>query len=87
MGSEVSGIGALLAERPTAVATPTEDALERRLARFETLGEALDYAARGSRGLNFHDARGALTRPYSFAELRDDALAMAPPDRGRREAR
>ncbi|MBN9990890.1 AMP-binding protein, partial [Listeria monocytogenes] len=41
------------------------------------LGAALDYAASGQRGLNFHDARGALTRPYRFAELRDDALAMA----------
>ena len=77
MGSEVLGISELLAVRPAAAATPTEDALERRFAQFETLGDALDYAARGSRGLNFHDARGALTRPYSFAELREDALAMA----------
>jgi len=41
------------------------------------LGEALDYAASGVRGLNFHDARGTLTRAYPFAELRRDALAMA----------
>lgn len=59
------------------IATPTEDALPRRFADFETLGEALDYAASGTRGLNFHDARGALTRPYSFAELREDALTCA----------
>ncbi len=58
-------------------ATPTEDALPRRFADFATLGEALDYAASGSRGLNFHDARGTLTRPYSFSELRTDALAAA----------
>ena len=58
-------------------ATPTEDALVRRFADFATLGEALDYAATGERGLNFHDARGTLTRPYRFAELRTDALAMA----------
>jgi fatty-acyl-CoA synthase len=57
--------------------TPTLDDLPRRLADFGTLGEALDYAARGVRGLNFHDARGQLLRPYPFAELRDDALAMA----------
>ena len=31
----------------------------------------------GKRGLNFHDARGSLTRAYSFAELREDALAAA----------
>lgn len=57
--------------------TPTEDALPRRLADFATLGDALDYAARGQRGLNFHDARGTLTRAYPFREMRDDALAQA----------
>jgi fatty-acyl-CoA synthase len=58
-------------------ATPTTDLLDRRLADFATLGEALDYAARGRRGMNFHDARGALVRAYPYAELRDDALANA----------
>ena len=43
-------------------ATPTLDTLPRRLADFATLGEALDYAAHGRRGLNFHDARGTLTQ-------------------------
>ena len=62
---------------PKLVGTPTADTLARRFADFETLGEALDYAASGSRGLNFHDARGMLSRAYPFAELRDDALAMA----------
>lgn len=59
------------------VGTPTADTLARRFADFETLGAALDYAATGARGLNFHDARGTLSRAYPFAELRDDALAMA----------
>lgn len=58
-------------------ATPTIDALPRRIADFATLGEALDYAAQGARGLNFHDARGNLARAYPFAELRVDALAHA----------
>ncbi|MGN6375142.1 MAG: fatty acyl-AMP ligase [Sphingomonas sp.] len=58
--------------------TPTvDDTLARRFSDFDTLGEALDYAARGTRGLNFHDPRGALTRAYSFAELRADAIADA----------
>ncbi len=57
--------------------TPTEDRLERRFADFATLGDALDYAATGVRGLNFHDPRGALTRPYPFSEMRDDALRCA----------
>jgi fatty-acyl-CoA synthase len=59
------------------IATPTEDARPRRFADFDTLGEALDYAASGSRGLNFHDARGVLNRPYPFADLREDALTCA----------
>ena len=49
----------------------------RRYSDFETLSEALDYAALGARGLNFHDPRGALARAYPYSELRDDALAMA----------
>ena len=65
------------AETDTRRATPTEDALPRRFADFATLGEALDYAASGVRGLNFHDPRGTLARPYPYAELRTDALAMA----------
>ena len=58
-------------------ATPTLDGLPRRLADFRTLGEALDYAAMGARGLNFHDARGALIRAYPYAELRDAAIGLA----------
>jgi fatty-acyl-CoA synthase len=58
-------------------ATPSDDALPRRFADFATLGEALDYAAGGTRGLNFHDPRGNLIRPYPFAELRGDAIAIA----------
>jgi fatty-acyl-CoA synthase len=57
--------------------TATTDALPRRFADFDTLGEALDYAARGRRGFNFHDPRGQLSRPYLYAELRKDALAAA----------
>ena len=58
-------------------ATPTVDELPRRFSDFDTLGDALDYAAQGQRGFNFHDARAALVRAYPFSELRDDALAAA----------
>jgi fatty-acyl-CoA synthase len=58
-------------------ATPTIDKLPRRLDDFGTIGRALDYAAQGERGLNFHDARGSLTRAYPFSELREDALKQA----------
>ncbi len=57
--------------------TPTLDRLKRRIADFATLGEALDYAAKGNRGMNFHDARGTLIRSYPYSELRQDALAHA----------
>ncbi len=57
--------------------TPTVDDLPRRVADFATVGEALDYAARGRRGLNFHDARGTLERAYAYSELRADSVAAA----------
>ncbi len=57
--------------------TPTHDALPRRFSDFSTLGEALDYAATGNRGLNFHDMRGQLARAYPFAQMQRDALDTA----------
>ncbi|WP_324740347.1 fatty acyl-AMP ligase [Tsuneonella sp. CC-YZS046] len=57
--------------------TPNFCPLERRMSDFATFGEALDYAAQGRRGLNFHDPRGQLIRSYPFSELRADALAVA----------
>lgn len=59
------------------VPTPNADTLPRRFSDFATFCDALDYAARGRRGLNFHDARGNLSRAYPYAELRLDALAVA----------
>jgi fatty-acyl-CoA synthase len=58
-------------------ATPTLDTLPRRLADFATIGHALDYAATGRRGLNFHDARGSLERSYPYSQLREDGLVHA----------
>ncbi|MBP6364245.1 MAG: fatty acyl-AMP ligase, partial [Novosphingobium sp.] len=57
--------------------TPNQDDLPRRFSDFATFGEALDYAAQGKRGLNFHDPRGVLKRVYPYSELREDSLAMA----------
>ena len=59
-------------------ATPTDDGHLRRFSDFATLNEALDYAALGERGINFHDARGSLTRVYRYSELRHDAVAASP---------
>jgi fatty-acyl-CoA synthase len=61
----------------TPVPTPTHDRLPRRFADFATMGEALDYAAQGVRGLNFHDSRATLVRAFPFSELREEALAAA----------
>jgi fatty-acyl-CoA synthase len=63
--------------RTDIAATPTLDDLPRRFSDFATLGEALDYAATGKRGLNFHDPRGNLARAYPFSQLRADALDCA----------
>lgn len=79
MGSEMAHIDQVAAETtPSApVPTATFDDLPRRFADFDTLNEALDYAAAGKRGLNFHDPRGSLSRPYPYAELRSDAIDTA----------
>ena len=80
MLTEVSGTirsGAASRAAAAGVPTPTQDDLPRRFSDFTTLGEALDYAAAGKRGLNFHDPRGNLDRVYPYAELRIDAIAVA----------
>lgn len=70
-------VSAAVAEKTALVSTPNDDAQPRRYADFATFCEALDYAAQGERGFNFHDPRGTLTRVYPFAELRADALVAA----------
>ncbi|XUU61126.1 fatty acyl-AMP ligase [Erythrobacter sp. HA6-11] len=57
--------------------TPNDCPLPRKRADFATFNEAIDYAARSEKGLNFHDMRGQLSRVYTYAEMRDDALVMA----------
>ncbi|KEO85373.1 acyl-CoA synthetase [Erythrobacter sp. JL475] len=57
--------------------TPNDCDLPRIRAQFETFNDAIDYAARSRKGLNFHDMRGQLERVYPYAEMREDALEMA----------
>lgn len=57
--------------------TPNDCDLPRRRADFATFNEAIDYAARSAKGLNFHDMRGALERAYSYGDMRRDALEGA----------
>ncbi len=52
-------------------ATPTTSpGLATRRSDFDTICEALDYAAQGETGLNFFSARGDLDRVLTYAELR-----------------
>ena len=63
--------------KETLAPTPNDCALPRRRADFATFNEAIDYAARSEKGLNFHDMRGTLERAYTYREMRADALEMA----------
>ena len=63
--------------KETLAPTPNDCALPRRRADFATFSEAIDYAARSEKGLNFHDMRGTLERAYTYREMRADALEMA----------
>lgn len=57
--------------------TPNDCPLPRRRSDFTTFNEAIDYAARSEKGMNFHDMRGALSCVYPFVKMREDALADA----------
>ncbi len=59
------------------VTTPTFYTLPYKRASFDTLGDALDYAALGDKGMNFHDARADLVRAYPYREIAADARAQA----------
>lgn len=57
--------------------TETNNTVPQRLADFETLTQALDYAADGITGCNFFDARGKLRDVVSYKEMRKRALHFA----------
>ncbi|MFA6219725.1 MAG: fatty acyl-AMP ligase [Erythrobacter sp.] len=57
--------------------TPNDCDLPRRRSDFATFTDAIDYAARSAKGLNFHDMRGALVQVYPYLEMREDALRVA----------
>jgi len=59
------------------IPTPNDCDLPRIRAKFATFNEAIDYAAKSEKGLNFHDMRGQLERVYPYREMREDALVMA----------
>ncbi len=57
--------------------TPTASGLARqRTADFETVQDALEYAARGASGLNFYSGRGELLEVLPYSRLRADAIDL-----------
>ncbi|APE27823.1 fatty acyl-AMP ligase [Aurantiacibacter gangjinensis] len=59
------------------VPTPSDCSLPRIRSDFRTFTEAMDYAARSEKGMNFHDMRGTLEKVYSYTQMREDALGHA----------
>ena len=57
-------------------ATPTEHKLPLRPGDFESLSEALDYAARGQTGANFYNGKGQLEAVLPYSILRDEAMGI-----------
>ena len=59
------------------IPTPTLNTLTQRLAGFDTLTSALEYAAKGVTGYNFYDARGNLHSVLPYSALRHNACVWA----------
>jgi fatty-acyl-CoA synthase len=60
------------------ICTVTDNAdLPLQLGGFSGLRHALDYAAKGQTGINFHDARGNLIESLDYAGLRRNAITVA----------
>jgi len=57
--------------------TETLNTQPQRLGDFETLTDALDYAATGTTGFNFYDARGTLKSVLTYRDLREKARNMS----------
>ena len=57
--------------------TPNDCALPRIRSDFATFNDAIDYAAKSEKGLNFHDMRGTLELVYPYSQMREDAISMA----------
>lgn len=55
----------------------TNTSLKHERSSFDTLWQALDYAAKGLTGLNFYSAKGDLASVLSYAELQAEAQDVA----------
>lgn len=57
--------------------TPTHNSQPQRLADFDTLTSALEYAATGTTGYNFYDAKGNLRSTLPYRVLKQNARVSA----------
>jgi len=57
--------------------TPTLPEQDLILSEFETLTDALDYAAKGSTGFNYYTGKAVLKYSLTYAELRARAIEIA----------
>ncbi len=69
--------GSQPSSEPQITTTPTINTQAQRLADFDTLVDALEYAAEGTTGYNFHDSRGRLRSVLSYRTLKQNALELA----------
>ena len=57
--------------------TISASGIKHRAGTFETLTDALDYAATGQTGVNFYGSNGDLYEPLKYADMRERALVLA----------
>ncbi len=57
--------------------TPSQNTIPVRHGTFDTLTQALDYAAKGVTGFNFYSRRGKLLKSIPYSQLRKDARTLA----------
>jgi fatty-acyl-CoA synthase len=62
-----------LTQRPT----PTQNSLPLKTSGYQSLIEALEYAASGTTGCNFYNGRGELEHVMPYASLRDRSATLA----------
>ena len=56
---------------------PTERGIPLRQGDFDTVCEALDYAATGKTGLNYYDGKARLKATLSYSDLKAQAIELA----------
>jgi fatty-acyl-CoA synthase len=66
-----------LAQQDLYEPTPTGSGIPQRLAGFDSLADALAYAAQGETGCNFYDGRGRLAARLTYRDLYDQAQVLA----------